>query len=55
MKLALSEIFVISLADTNIDTRGAASYYDMLGANAFGNFRIPPGAGDPASDDGAST
>jgi uncharacterized protein (DUF1800 family) len=39
MKLALSEIFVISLADTNIDTRGAASYYDMLGANAFGNYR----------------
>lgn len=39
MKLALSEIFVISLNDSNIDTRGAASYYDMLGANAFGNFR----------------
>lgn len=39
MKLALSEIFVISLTDTNVDVRGAASYYDMLGANAFGNFR----------------
>ncbi|WP_397417451.1 DUF1800 family protein [Phenylobacterium sp.] len=39
MKLALSEIFVISLTDSNIDTRGAASYYDMLGANAFGNYR----------------
>ena len=39
MKLALSEIFVISLTDTSIDTRGGASYYDMLGANAFGNFR----------------
>ena len=39
MKLALSEIFVVSLTDTNVDTRGAASYYDMLGANAFGNFR----------------
>ncbi|MBL8770983.1 MAG: DUF1800 domain-containing protein [Phenylobacterium sp.] len=39
MKLALSEIFVISLADSNIDVRGAASYYDMLGQNAFGNFR----------------
>lgn len=39
VKLALSEIFVISLTDTNIDTRGAGSYYDMLGANAFGNFR----------------
>ena len=39
VKFALSEIFVISLADPNIDVRGAASYYDMLGANAFGNFR----------------
>ncbi|OYW35242.1 MAG: hypothetical protein B7Z42_15230, partial [Brevundimonas sp. 12-68-7] len=39
MKLALSEIFVISLTDANIDVRGAASYYDMLGANAFGNYR----------------
>ena len=39
MKLAYSQIFVISLTDTNVDVRGAASYYDMLGANAFGNFR----------------
>ncbi len=39
MKLALSEIFVISLVDPNVDVRGAASYYDMLGANAFGNYR----------------
>lgn len=39
VKLALSEIFVISLADPNVDVRGAASYYDTLGANAFGNFR----------------
>ena len=39
MKLALSEIFVVSLADGSIDTRGAGSYYDMLGTNAFGNFR----------------
>lgn len=39
MKFALSQIFVVSLADSNIDTRGAASYYDMLGANAFGNYR----------------
>ncbi|MBX3483728.1 DUF1800 domain-containing protein [Phenylobacterium sp.] len=39
MKLALSEIFVISLVDSNVDVRGAASYYDMLGQNAFGNFR----------------
>jgi uncharacterized protein (DUF1800 family) len=40
MKLALSQVFVISLTDTNVDTRGAAAYYDMLGANAFGNFRV---------------
>jgi len=39
MKLALSEIFVISLTDTNVEERGASSYYDMLGVNAFGNFR----------------
>jgi uncharacterized protein (DUF1800 family) len=39
VKLALSEIFVVSMADANVDTRGASSYYDMLGANAFGNFR----------------
>ncbi|HVY88415.1 MAG TPA: DUF1800 domain-containing protein [Hyphomonadaceae bacterium] len=36
---ALSQIFVISLADPNIDVRGAASYYDMLERDAFGNFR----------------
>lgn len=41
MRFALSQIFVISLADPVIedDIRGAASYYDMLGANAFGNYR----------------
>ena len=39
MKLALSEIFVISLNDANVSQLGAGSYYDMLGANAFGNFR----------------
>ncbi|CAL1691534.1 hypothetical protein MMB232_01677 [Brevundimonas subvibrioides] len=39
MKLALSEIFVISVLDPNIDIRGAGAYYDMLGANAFGNYR----------------
>jgi uncharacterized protein (DUF1800 family) len=39
MKLALSEIFVISLADSNVSYRGSGAYYDMLGANAFGNFR----------------
>jgi uncharacterized protein (DUF1800 family) len=36
---ALSEIFVISLADPGVDVRGAASYYDMLWTNAFGNYR----------------
>jgi uncharacterized protein (DUF1800 family) len=36
---AYSQIFVISLNDPNIDVRGAASYYDMLARNAFGNFR----------------
>lgn len=39
MKLALSEIFVVSFNDGAVDIRGASSYYDMLGANAFGNFR----------------
>lgn len=39
VKLAYSEIFVISLADPNIDPISAGAYYDMLGANAFGNFR----------------
>jgi len=39
MKFALSQIFVISLVDGGVDARGAASYYDMLGANAFGNYR----------------
>ena len=36
---ALSQIFVISYNDPNVDTRGGASYYDMLEADAFGNFR----------------
>jgi uncharacterized protein (DUF1800 family) len=39
VKFALSQIFVISLVDNSIDVRGAASYYDMLGNDAFGNFR----------------
>ncbi|MEW5685006.1 MAG: DUF1800 domain-containing protein [Pseudomonadota bacterium] len=39
MKLAYSEIFVVSLTDANVDPRGAASYYDTLGTHAFGNFR----------------
>ncbi len=38
---ALSQITVISLQDDKINSniRGAASYYDMLARNAFGNYR----------------
>ncbi len=38
---ALSEIFVVSDTDANVDqqTVGAANYYDMLAKDAFGNFR----------------
>ncbi|APA68135.1 DUF1800 domain-containing protein [Janthinobacterium sp. 1_2014MBL_MicDiv] len=38
---ALSEIFVISTQNEAVwpHTRGVASYYDMLGQHAFGNFR----------------
>jgi len=38
---ALSQIFVVSLADSSVgeNTRGVASYLDTLGRNAFGNFR----------------
>src|SRR5262245_22108066 len=38
---ALSQIFVISLQDANVQTfrRGTASYMDMLTRNAFGNYR----------------
>ncbi|GGC58866.1 DUF1800 domain-containing protein [Undibacterium terreum] len=38
---ALSQIFVVSFQDSTVANfpRGVASYYDMLGANAFGNFR----------------
>lgn len=39
VRFALSEIFVVSFADPAVDPRGLASYYDMLGKNAFGNFR----------------
>jgi uncharacterized protein (DUF1800 family) len=41
MSYALSQIFVISLIDGNLAGRpaGVASYYDMLGKYAFGNFR----------------
>ncbi|MFK9601316.1 DUF1800 family protein, partial [Escherichia coli] len=38
VKFALSEIFVTSY-NSNINVRTVASYYDMLGRNAFGNFR----------------
>lgn len=38
---ALSQIFVVSLVDDNVNgqLRGVAHYYDMLSANAFGNYR----------------
>ena len=38
---ALSEILVISFTDSTLrnQTRGVASYYDMLGEKAFGNYR----------------
>ena len=38
---SLHEMLVISMASTNVENmpRGAAQYYDMLGADAFGNFR----------------
>ena len=38
---ALSQIFVISYQNSTLASmpRGVAGYYDMLGANAFGNFR----------------
>jgi len=39
VKLALSQIFVISFQFSDIDARGAGSYWDMLGNDAFGNFR----------------
>ena len=37
---ALSDTFVISFTDATLTNqpRGVASYYDMLGDNAFGNF-----------------
>ncbi|NGZ84704.1 DUF1800 domain-containing protein [Duganella aceris] len=40
VQFALSQIFVISF-DSNVATfpRGGAAYYDMLGQQAFGNFR----------------
>jgi uncharacterized protein (DUF1800 family) len=38
---ALSQIFVVSYTDGTVSNypRGVASYYDMLAANAFGNYR----------------
>ncbi len=39
MKLALSEIFVVSWQFSNVDSRGMGTYWDLLGNNAFGNFR----------------
>jgi len=36
---AYSQIFVISVGSDVIDPRGAGAYYDMLTANAFGNYR----------------
>ena len=41
MAFALSEIFVISIQNEELVARprGVASYYDMLGQHAFGNFR----------------
>jgi uncharacterized protein (DUF1800 family) len=38
-RFALSQIFVISFAEPQMNTRGLGSYYDMLGRNAFGNYR----------------
>jgi uncharacterized protein (DUF1800 family) len=39
VKLALSEIFVTSFSTSTETPTGMASYYDVLGADAFGNFR----------------
>jgi len=41
MAFALSQIFVVSLADNTLGEmpRGVAAYLDMLGQHAFGNFR----------------
>ena len=51
----LTEMFVISsAADFNVQNmpRGEANYYDMLGADAFGNFRTLASGCDAESDDG---
>jgi len=38
---ALSQVFVLSFADSNLSgrIRGVTSYYDLLGTHAFGNYR----------------
>ncbi len=36
---ALSEIFVTSFTNPNVDARGMADYYDVLERDAFGNYR----------------
>ena len=55
VKYALSQMFVISSNNTtSIQNmpRGEASYYDMLGNDAFGNFRQLLAGCHPQSDDG---
>jgi len=39
MIFALSQIFVVSENGINVDARGFSGYHDMLGRNAFGNYR----------------
>ena len=41
VKYALSELMVVSSSNSNVQSmpRGEANYYDMLGNDAFGNFR----------------
>ena len=41
VQFALSELFVVSSQDFGVSMipRGVANYYDMLGNDAFGNFR----------------
>jgi len=36
---SLSQIFVISMQDANVDARGAAGFLDMLGDKGLGNYR----------------
>ena len=41
VQYALSEIFVVSANNSTVQSmpRGEANYYDLLGNDAFGNFR----------------